>query len=407
MSVANQDRPDDPRAWNHPKYNWPFIDRQVLRASAAGQQAILSIQEAPSWATASGVGHIERPKLHELADFAFAAATRYDGTKRLSDGTLLPRVRFWQVWNEPNRGYFLSPQVVDGHIVAADHYRGMVAVMGEAVRSVHTDNRVVAGGLAPLARKNHPSPLGFMRALLCLTPELTRGDCDLRSNPIELDIWAHHPYTPGAPTRKARGGGDVMISGLPKLKRTLQAAIRLGHVRTRGPVELWATEFAWDSAPPDPQALPMKIHARWTAEALYRMWLHGVTTVTWFLVQDEPMTESRYQSGVYTVRGQRKRSFTAFRFPVVAFKATGGIRVWGRTPFGKPGRVAIYVRANGSWRRVARLGTTKHGIFRATVRTGLRGPVKATFGREHSLPFSLKPVADRYVEPFGSPLRPG
>jgi len=32
--------------------------------------------------------------------------------------------------------------------------------------------------------------------------------------------------------------------------------------------------------------------------------------------------------------------------------------------------------------------------------------VKAAFRREQSLPFSLTPVKDRYVEPFGSPLRP-
>lgn len=409
VSVVNGNpRPDDPTRWDHPSYNWGWFDAQVRRAKANGLDPIVSIQEAPSWATATGVGHIERPSPVELANFARAAATRYSGTKTPAGAsTPLPAVRFWQVWNEPNRGYFLHPQVEGGRIVSADWYRGMVAAMGSAVRAVDARNKVVAGGLSSMARRGHPGPLAFMRGLLCVSAELRRT-CDLRANPVQLDIWAHHPYTPGAPTRKAAGRGDVMISGLPKLSKLLRTAIRLGHVRTRAPVQLWATEFAWDSAPPDPQALPMKIHARWTSEALFRMWKAGVSTVTWFLVQDEPMSVSRYQSGFYLANGRRKRSFKAFRFPVVAFRTARGIQVWGRTPYGRPGKVQLHVRSGGTWRPLGRLRTTRHGIFRKTYGAPYRsGTVRATFRGEKSLPFSLQPVKDRYVEPFGSPLRRG
>ena len=406
VSVAYKGEPAAPSLWNAPEYNWPFFDRQVRRAVDAGLEPIVGIQVAPEWATATGTGHTERPNLAEFAAFVTAAANRYDGSKTAPNGMELPRVRYWQVWNEPNRNYSLSPQFDGaGRIVAADWYRDMVRLMGAAVRGVHADNQVVAGGLAPLGRRAHAAPLAFMRALLCVDADLKRT-CPLQDAPLEFDVWAHHPYTPGAPTRKAAGRNDVVITGLPKMRKLLNAAIRLGHVRTRGPVELWATEFAWDTAPPDPQALPTKIHARWTAEALYRMWKAGVTTVTWFLVQDEPMRTSRYQSGLYTVAGKRKLSFRAFRFPVVAFPTKKGIQVWGRTPFGQRGRVQVLVKAGKRWRALGRLQTSEHGIFRATFRTSLRGPVQARFGREQSVPFSLKPVRDRYVEPFGSPLRP-
>jgi hypothetical protein len=406
VSVLNgAPRPNDPTRWDHPSYNWDWFDAQVRRAKAKGLEPIVSIQEAPSWATATGTGHIERPSHAELAAFARAAAVRYSGTKTpVGASQPLPAVRLWQVWNEPNRGYFLSPQVVDGRIVSADWYRGMVAAMGAAVRDVDARNRVVAGGLAPRARTGHPGPLGFMRALLCVSAELRRT-CDLRADPVRLDVWAHHPYTPGAPTRKARGGGDVMISGLPRMNRLLRAAIRLGHVRGRGTVQFWVTEFGWDSAPPDPKALPMTIHARWTAEALYRMWKAGVSSVTWFRVQDDPMSVSPYQSGFFTASGRRKRSFTAFRFPVVAFRTTRGIRVWGRTPGGRRGTVQLDVRSGGAWRPLGRVGTSTHGVFRRTFGAPYRrGSVRARFRGGMSLPFSLKGVRDRYVEPFGSPL---
>jgi hypothetical protein len=74
----------------------------------------------------------------------------------------------------------------------------------------------------------------------------------------------------------------VSIGDLPEANRLLRAAVRARHVVSRGRVQLSVTEFGWDSKPPDDYAVPLKLHARWVAEALYRMWLDGVTLVTWY-----------------------------------------------------------------------------------------------------------------------------
>ena len=66
------------------------------------------------------------------------------------------------------------------------------------------------------------------------------------------------------------------------------------------------TEFSWDSKPPDPDALAATLHRRWVAEALYRMWVDGVSLVTWFRFEDDPLTgpgSTPYQSGFWTTGG--------------------------------------------------------------------------------------------------------
>ena len=404
VSAAPQTRPPDfdPSDPADPAYNWSWFDGQVRLARAHGLEPVVPITIAPKWATATGTDHITKPDPAELAAFATAAARRYSGDFTPPGETTLPRIRYWQVWNEPNRDYFLLPQYgPDGRIVSAGWYRRMVRSMGTAVRAVDPSNRVVGGSLAAKARKNKPSPLGFMRTLLCLSPELRRT-CDLRHTPVRLDVWSHHPYTPGSPTHRSPGGGDVLISGLPKMRRVLQAAVRLGQIAPRGPIGFWVTEFGWDTNPPDPQGVPSELHARWTSEALFRIWKAGVSLVTWWRVQDDPLTLSPYQSGLYTVTGARKPSLTAFRFPTVGFRTSGGLRIWGRTPFGEPGTVGVLLRRQGAWRRIDKLRTSAHGVYRTTYRIPYSGSaVMARFNGETSLAFSLTPVRDRAVKPFG------
>ncbi|MDQ4082613.1 MAG: hypothetical protein M3123_06960 [Actinomycetota bacterium] len=378
----------DPR---DPAYRWGPFDQEVAAARAAGLEPIASVVFAPDWAEGPGRGQQGTVRVDpgDFAAFAQAAARRYSGSLRV-DGFSepLPRIRYWQAWNEPNRDYFLMPQYESGRLVSADRYRAMVNRFASAVRSAAGTNVVVAGGLAPFGRRNKPAPLAFMRKFL--------------SRPARFDVWSHHPYTSGSPTHKAPARDDVSLGDLPEMRRLLAARARAGRVISRGRIGFWVTEFSWDSNPPDPRALPASLHARWVAEALYRMWQHGVSVVTWFRIEDDPLRTSPYQSGFFTVDGRRKRSLAAFRFPVVGFAKRGGVAVWGRTPAGRAGRVVVELKAGRGWRRLATVQTNRYGIFLRTFRTPIkRGFVRARFAGEASLPFSLTQARDRHVNPFG------
>jgi hypothetical protein len=395
-------QPVDATNPNDEAYFWAHADTQIKAARANGLEPLVTVMRAPNWAHQPNLEtpDVTRyPNAAAFGDFAEAAAKRYSGSHVDPDvgPDPLPRVRYWMAWNEPNRRYFLLPQMVGTTVVSAEIYRDLVNEFADGVRAADSDedpNLVIAGGLAPLGITGSPSPMRFMRTLLA------DGE-----PPVKFDVWSHHPYTSGGPTHKAAGSGNIALGNLPTMRRYLNNRFRAGRIDTpRSKVQFWVTEFGWDTKPPDKHryALPTGLHARWTSEALYRMWRHGVTLVTWFKLRDNPFKLSRYQSGLYTKNWARKRSFRAFRFPTVAFRRPGGISVWGRTPKSAPGKVVLQVRIGTRWRRLTTLQANANGIFRRSMKTPYRNAsIRARHGGETSLGFSLTPVPNRYVNPFG------
>jgi hypothetical protein len=195
------------------------------------------------------------------------------------------------------------------------------------------------------------------------------------------------------------------------MKRLLDRARRLGAIRAPRAPGFWATEFSWDTNPPDGGGLPLDLHARWVSESLYRMWRAGISQVTWFQLRDKPMSQTPtgiWQSGVYFADGNPKPALTAFRFPFVALRSGARARVWGRTPLSDTRRVRIEQLRGASWRLLRTVRSDRHGIFRARPRRRGDGPLRALVAGtiDASLPFSLQRPPDRYVNPFGTGAAP-
>src|SRR5262249_51526175 len=131
-----------PRDPTDPNYDWASTDAQVRTAVGEGFTPIVYVQTAPEWAQlcSQGPGSC-RPRPEDFADFLTAAGRRYGG------GYLnLPRVRYWQIWNEPNFSMFLLPQADKaGRPVSPDIYRALVNAAYRAIHAVHADNIVIAG----------------------------------------------------------------------------------------------------------------------------------------------------------------------------------------------------------------------------------------------------------------------
>ena len=88
-------------------------------AVSLGLAPIADIIGAPAWAQRPPAHRRTQdgpywPKYTALGAFARAAALRYSGV--FGD---LPRVRYWQVWNEPNLSVFLTPQLDGTDVVSA------------------------------------------------------------------------------------------------------------------------------------------------------------------------------------------------------------------------------------------------------------------------------------------------
>jgi hypothetical protein len=288
----------------------------------------------------------------------------------------------------------------------------MLEQFAAAVHDVHADNTVIAGGLSAFTNPASTAPMRFMRSLLCMS---SSGRPLSGCAPLHFDVWSLHPYTSGGPSHHARLADDVSLPDIPKMSRLLSASVRARHVLPHGAMRLWVTEFSWDTTPPDPRAVPLRLHARWVAEALYEMWSSGVSLVTWFQLRDDA-TNGRphnqvYESGLYfrCAAGlqcdRAKLSLTAFRFPFVAYRSGRRVLVWGRTPGGLRGRVIVEQRAGRGWRRLATLSADGYGIFQRRVTPRGGGDVRARLARggATALPFSLTRPPDRNVCSFGGP----
>jgi len=401
------DPPADPEDPEDPAYQWQSIDQQVVDAVRGGLDPLIYISASVPWARGAAVGLPGTwPSPARFADFARATARRYSGTFVPTGATVaLPRVRFWQAWNEPNAGRELAPQRVKGRPVSPARYRRMVNAFADAVHGVNASNLVVAGGLGPFGHDSKDiqvvAPMQFMSTLLCVSRRAPhRKTCSQRTR---FDVWAHNPYTNGGPNWHAHSANDASIGDLPEMRALLAAAERAGTITSARTPKFWVTEISWDTSPPDPQGVPAALHARWVAEALYRMWQAGVSAVIWFRLQDDLLRRSPYQSGFFTAAGQAKHSLEAFRFPFVAFRSGSAVTVWGRTPFGGSGSVIVERQSGKRWISIARLHADRHGIFSqalsAQAATALRARLVSS--SETSIPFSLTVPPDRPATPFG------
>jgi Cellulase (glycosyl hydrolase family 5) len=394
-SVIAGSRPSHPRDPDDPAYNWSRVEDRLQEIRSHGLTPMLVVFAAPTWA-AGGKGTASPS---QFADFLTAATKRYDG----EGGE--PRVRYWELWNEPDLYMFLDD--------TPEHYRAMVNAGYKAVHAVRKDNVAVAGGMSPFGDPKDEfgiAPFRYMSRVLCMSrgahPHPT---CKAK---ISFDVWSHHPYTSGGPNHSAPVSDEASMGDLPEMHRMLVAAKRAGHIRSRGALRFWITEFSWDTDGPDPGGVPLARHARWVAEALYRMWQSGVSMMVWFQLRDNPAPDDgnwrgTFQAGLYfrttrLYRDERVKPFAhVLEFPFVALPASRGAVVWGRRPHGRRGPVVLERRVGKKWRRVGVTHSNAHGIFfrRVSVRRG--SLVRARAAGQTARPFRAVKTKDVEVNAFG------
>jgi hypothetical protein len=361
-------------------YQWSTskTDLRVKSALDAGLIPILTVWKAPSWAErgAKGDSGTRDPDPTDFGNFARALATHYSGPGMT--------VRYWEAWNEPNQPHFLMPQSVNGKLLSPGRYRVLLNQFYTGIHgaSGHASDVVAAGVLSP---HYQTPPITFMRSLFCINSKNKK----VRSCLVKLDAWSHHPYTNGGPFMKWGQPGGVALGDLPQMRKVLNAGLAANG--SKKSVPFWVSEFSWDTDGPDPLAVPLKLHARWVAEALYQSYRSGVSLFIWHQLRDRPMTTTPYQSGFFYcgeaprsddgscgdnvfVPGadpQKTMSVKAFQFPFVAYAGNGHVRVWGRRP---PDSSATSVRiernVSGVWKTVKpSLPVDSHGTFSASWRS--------------------------------------
>jgi hypothetical protein len=298
-------KPAHPMDPADPAYNWTQFDDVVLNAQKHGIQVLFTIYGTPRWA--NGGKKLNRPptRMLYLRQFAYAAAKRYSGNYDRGDGTVLPSVRKWMAWNEPNNPVFLQPQwrkVGKKYVpIAAKSYAQMCTAIWAGVHATNLKETVACGATDPRGnnrpRSSRPSiaPLTFLQAL---------KKFGLR----DFDVYAHHPYynrPTETPTTPPKAKTVVTLANINLLTTLLS--------RLYGPKKLWITEYGYQTKPPD-----RSFGVTWTKQAQYLTRAFAIarrnpriTLMLWFLLRDEKRLAG-WQSGLETASGKKKPAFNAF-----------------------------------------------------------------------------------------------
>ena len=298
-------RPAHPTDPADPAYNWAKYDQLVLNAKKYKIQVLFTIYGTPRWANGGKRLNRAPTKMFYLRQFAYAAAKRYSGSYKRDDDTVLPAVRKWLAWNEPNNPVFLWPQWAragNGNIpVAARAYAQICTAIWAGVHSTHLKETVACGATDPRgnnrARSSRPSiaPLTFLKALK-------------RYGLRHFDVYAHHPYyqrPTESPSTLPHAKTVVTLANIDVLLKLL--------TQLYGPKQLWITEYGYQTKPPDPIfGVSWSQQARYLTEA-YRIARRNprITMMCWFLLRDESRLAG-WQSGFFTASGKRKPAFFAF-----------------------------------------------------------------------------------------------
>lgn len=395
------EEPAEPADPDDPAYDFAAIDNTVREADAAELETFFTILGAPTWAEGPRRPSTKlyragtwRPQPGPARDFGAALARRYSGSHPDPErpGQTLPRVRFYEIWNEPNRSNYLAPQWQDGEHTGPQIYRRLLNGFYAGIKGAQPGARVITGGAAPYGssgltstsdqQAGESTPLGFYRGLFCLRARLglRRDDvCPSGEGRPHFDILGHHPInTRGGPRQSAARYDEITTADLDRLQRLLATARRYGTIAdAERPRQLWATEIWWETDPPDSnRGVPAATQARWMADSLYQVWRQGGDAAVFLQVTDTPPDPddrpfATYQTGIFGYRGVAKPAAEALAFPCVADERGDELILWAIPPIDGPLRFELR-EGDGSW-KLAAMANGQAGAPKQVRVSGQRG----------------------------------
>lgn len=229
------------------QFDWTRADALLADIAAFGLEPLVVLDGSPDWARApEDLAPADNPLAPPadpptFARFAAAFAARYGD-----------RVRFYQVWDEPN----VAPHW-GNRLIEPVAYAQLLKAASAAIRAVDADAQIVAAALAPTVDRGHVAidePYFLQRMIAAGAAPA-------------FDIVAIQPFGFGESPANARQAPDVLnFQRAALIRRTLVAAGLADK-------PLLAARFGWNRNAPSPWgSVTVADQARYAAAALDLGW---------------------------------------------------------------------------------------------------------------------------------------
>jgi hypothetical protein len=408
---------------DYPAGAWDRYDAIVTDAQSLGLGVDFDVTApAPYWATGHPPAYVSTkfrktyaPSAVEFGQFVEAVGARYNGSYVAQAPpaapappsllgipipplplltttppappapTPLPRVDYWEIWNEPNEAGWLAPQWRPGPPAPAPRghkptgktwieaspvmYRDLLDQAANALAATgHASDTILVGDTSAKGSILHgllPAmpPMIFLRALYCVGNSyrpLTGTRASELGCPVDGSAsafaaqhpelvhatgYAHHPYSfTHAPNLPSPNPTWVTMADLPRLENALNRIFATyGNPMPSG-VPLYLTEYGYKSNPPNPYvATTPAQQAEYINEGEYLAWRDPyVRALAQFELVDAgpqvsqpvgtPAYWGTFQTGLINAAGVPKPSYDAYRLPIWLPRARTGARVtvWGQ-----------------------------------------------------------------------------
>jgi hypothetical protein len=207
---------------------WDKYDHIVALAEQYDLELVVRLSNPPAWSRSRGdeVGSYAPPdRLQDYADFVAAVVERYRG-----------RVRFVQLWNEPN----IYPEW-GSYPIDPEGYVALLKAGADAARAANPDVVVIAGALAATInlQPNDPPPGNSLSDLIFLQRMYDAGAAPY------FDIMAVQGYGLWSGPTDRRQHPRVLNIGHHRFVRDLMVANGDAHK------PIWISEMNWNAAPAD------------------------------------------------------------------------------------------------------------------------------------------------------------
>ena len=290
-------QPVNPQDPADPAYNWSHVDQVLTGLDQLGVTPIVSTYSTPKFAQATrATGYVSAynpnaPTPTAFGAFMKAVATRYSGTYPNAGGGTLPRVRHFEVWNEPNLKNFFRY----GTKSNMGKYKGLVKAAYTNIKSANPNAVVIAGVGGPRSSggNGNISAKEWMNKLVS-------------DKSVKFDAYSQHIYPSQAPKFTSPAYEKVFPTwdSLDDIYKALD--------KKRKGMKLYVTEAGYTTGPTPFRTVEVtpSVQNKYLKQ-IYNLPLvksPRMAAVVWFNLQDN----KNWPGGLLRSSGGKKPSFNSF-----------------------------------------------------------------------------------------------